>query len=68
MAVVENIPSHPFLGPIANAEGFHLAILSGADDSVQTRIDDHLFADEAGKGIYRLEFSCYAAVDVHISA
>ena len=68
MAVIEDIPIHPFLSPIANAEDFHLAILSGTDDSVQTRIDDHLLADETGKGIYRLELPCYAAVDVHVSA
>ena len=68
MAVVEDIPIHPFLSPIADAEDFHLAVLCGTDDAAQTCVDDHFLADEAGKGIYRLELSGYAAVDVHVSA
>ena len=68
MAVVKDIPIHPFLGPIADPEDFHLAVLCGTDDAVQASVDDHLLADEAGKGIYRLELSSFASVDVHVSA
>ncbi len=67
MGVVDDISIPPVLDPVVHAENFHLPVRCGADDPVQTGVDDHLLADEAGERIYRLEFAGSTAVNVHVS-
>jgi len=67
MAVVYDVSFTPVLDPVAHAENFHFPVRCRTDDPVQTGVDNHLLADEAGERIYRLEFAGSAAVDVHIS-
>ena len=51
VSIIEDISLCPVLGPAADAKDFFLAVGGGADDSVETSIDNHFFADEAGDSV-----------------
>ena len=67
MTVVYDISFFPFFDPVAHAENFHLRVRCGADDTIQTSVDDHFLTDEAGESINWLEFVNSTSVDVHVS-
>ncbi len=68
MGVVEDIAFLPILDPVADLEGFHLSVGSGTDDADEAGVDQHLFTDKTGEGVYRLELSRSAAVNVHVAS
>jgi hypothetical protein len=68
MLVVDDIAFFPLVDPIAHFKNGNFFFLSRADHMLEPGIDDHFFADKAGKSIDGTIFSGYAAVEIHISS
>ena len=65
LLIIDDVAFLPVLHPVFNAKDFHLSVCGRTDDALESGIDDHLLADEAGESVYRLRISRDAAVDVH---
>src|SRR4030066_2368161 len=67
MRIIEDVGLGPFLSPPGDPESSLPAPGRRADDPVEAGVDDHLLADETGKGIDRLVLSIDGPVDVHVA-